>query len=379
MTVGLALVSPLTGGRAELEDTMRCFFGLLVLGLLPVPIYAQSELAFPQIIVGDSFETVVQIANDVASDDTLTFEVYSGAVEGNGQPLPVQFDGGQPVPVVKRQLSPFQEMSVRLNLSGSDLKVGWLRVSSSVPGGKVSGNLFYRVKDGNTVLESVGVTSSKRLRFGQIQLDHQDQASDTGVGFVNPDDSPVQVTIDLFQGELSLAQFSHTLQPKQHFAKLVSEIFPEFTGEVGTLLVETSASRAIPFLTLRLDGQQLTSLPVRPLGFTLQYELWDQSATLVESGFWVLESEGHNVVGFGRRTGDPESQSYRVLGTWEGTSFQCAYRTYLTDESPGMVVFNGISQGIEKSGGEPITGKATVIGADGQAVAVYDFSAFSKY
>lgn len=358
---------------------MRCFLSLLVAFMFGLPVWAQSELAFPQIIVGESFETVVQISNDVASDDILTFEVFSGGIDENGAPLAVQFDGGDPTSVTQRILAPFQEISIRLSLSGSDLKAGWLRVLSSVSGGKVSGNLFYRIKEGDSVLESVGVTSSKRYRFAQIQLDHTDAASDTGVGFINPDDTPVTVTIDLFRGEQFLAEFVRTLEPRQHFAKLVSEIFPEFTNSVGTLLIETSASRAIPFLTLRLDGQQLTSLPVRPLGFTLQYELWDQSSTRIETGFWVLESEGHSVVGFGSRTGDTLDQRYRVQGTWEGTSFQCAFRRVLEDDSVGIVVLNGTSKGIEKSNGEPITGKATVLGANGQTVAVYDFSAFSKF
>ncbi len=360
------------------EGAMRLVCLLLSL-LVSIPLWAQSDLPFPQIIVGESFETVVQISNDVASDDTLTFEVFSGTQGENGQPFPVQFDGGEVTAVTERYLAPFQELSVRLNLGGSNLKVGWLRVRSAVSGGKVSGSLFYRVKSGDRVLESVGVTSSKRYRFAQIQLDHRDQASDTGVGFVNPDDSPVQVTIDLFQGERFLAQYTHALEPNQHFAKLVSEIFPEFSGTVGTLLVETSASRAIPFLTLRLDGDQLTSLPVRPLGFSLQYELWDPDAGRVESGFWVLESEGHNIVGFGRRSGDTSSENYRVLGSWEGTSFQCAFRRILEDETIGVVVFNGISQGIEKSDGVPITGNATVLGAEGKPVAVYEFVAFNKY
>ncbi|MGW8179507.1 MAG: hypothetical protein ACWGQW_12220, partial [bacterium] len=164
-----------------------------------MPIRAQSDLTFPQIIVGESFETVVQIGNDVATDDVLNFEAFSGAFDdSNGEPLPVQFDGGEPTAVAQRVLAPFQELSVRLRLSGSELKVGWLRIRSSVSGGKVSGNLFYRVKNGDVVLESVGVTSSKRYRFAQIQLDHNDQASDTGVGFVNPDDEDVTVMIDLF-------------------------------------------------------------------------------------------------------------------------------------------------------------------------------------
>lgn len=358
---------------------MRRFIGLLIWFMTLPALRAQSDLAFPQIIVGESFETVVQIANDVASDDVVTFEAFSGASDDNGQPLLVQFDGAEPAAITQRELSPFQELSITLDLRGSDLKVGWLRVKSSVSGGKISGSLLYRVKDGDTVLESVGVTSARRYRFAQIQLDHKGAFSDTGVGFVNPDDLPVEVTIDLFQGERFLGRFVHTLEPRQHFARLVSDFFPDFKDRLGTLLVETSASRAIPFLTLRLDGQQLTSLPVRPLGFTLRYELWDENSGKVETGFWILESEGHNIVGWGSQAGDSEGEDYLVLGSWQGTSFQCAFRRTLEDGSVGIVVFNGTSQGLEQSNGEPITGKATLLGADGLQRAVYDFTAFSQY
>ena len=178
---------------------MRSLIVVFISLVVAVPVWGQSDLTFPQIIVGESFETVVQIANDVASDDTLNLEVYSGAAEDNGQPLPVEIDGNPPSATAQRPLPAYQELSLRLKLSGSGLKVGWLRVTSSVSGGRISGSLFYRIKNGDTVLESVGVTSSKRFRFAQIQLDHNDQASDTGVGFINPDESPVDVTIDLFQ------------------------------------------------------------------------------------------------------------------------------------------------------------------------------------
>ncbi len=355
-------------------------FHLIIL-LSSVSVWAESDLTFPQIAVGESFETILQIANDVASDDSVTFEVFSGDFEGhgNGEPFPVQFDDGEPTAVLTRQLSPFEEITVRISLTGSKLRNGWLRVRSAATGGKVSGSLIFRVRSGEMVFDSVGVTNAKRYRFAQIQFDDREPNVATGVAFVNPDDAPVEVTIDLFRGELFLERFHIELDANEHFAKLFSEIFPAFVHSNGTLLVETSASRTIPILTLRLDGSQMTSLPVRPLGFSLQYEIRDQTETLLESGFWVLDSEGRNLIGLGRRTGDSQSEEFGLIGSWVGSSFQCVQRTTSLNGSSGVLVFNGTSVGFEKTEGEPITGKVTEIGSDGDVISVNDFVAFAKY
>jgi len=342
---------------------------------------AETDLTFPQVVVGESFETILQIANDVASDDSITLEVFSGNFEGrgNGEPFPVQFDDSEPTTVLTKELSPFQETTVRLSLTGSKVRNGWLRVRSAAPGGKVSGSLLFRVRSGGEVFDSVGVTSAKRYRFAQIQFDDREPNVATGVAFVNPDDSSVEITIDLFRGELFLERFSVELDANEHFAKLFSEIFPAFAHTDGTLLVETTASRTIPILTLRLDGSQMTSLPVRPLGFSLQYEIRDQVDTLIESGFWMLDSEGHNLIGLGRRTGDSQSEEFGLIGSWVSTSFQCVQRTTSLNGSSGVLVFNGTSAGIEKTEGAPIVGKVTEIGSDGNVVSVNGFVAFAKY
>ena len=44
---------------------MRSCLSWLIPLVLLVPVQAQSDLSFPQIIVGESFETVVQVSNDV--------------------------------------------------------------------------------------------------------------------------------------------------------------------------------------------------------------------------------------------------------------------------------------------------------------------------
>lgn len=357
-------------------------------GLLPLVLLVtmgqsvgQSELAFPQIVVGESFETVVQVSNNVAVNDSVTFEVFSGesADLANGAPLAVQVDGAVPSATFVRQLSPFQDLSLRLSLADSGLRAGWLRIRSNTPGGKVSASLFYRIRQGTKVLDSVGVTSAERFRFAQIQFDDREEAASTGVAFINPDDTPVDIAIDLYRGEERLETLTLQLAPHQHFARLASELFPQQSADLATMVIETSASRSIPILTLRLDGTQLTSMPVRPFGFSLQYEIRDESEALLETGYWVFDSNEFKLIGSGTRTDLAPNESFTVVGTWFGNSFQCFHRQALEDGSFGTVVFNGTSEGVEKTAGAPIVGRVTHLDGAGNVLSVNQFSAFSKF
>lgn len=354
---------------------------LAALGLVAEP-RAQTDLSFPQIVVGEAFETIVQVANEVAVADQVVFETFTGEQPPDspgGDPLAVRFDGGPPATSLIRSLAPFEEITLGISLEGAPLQPGWLRVRSLTPGGKVTAGLFYRVTSNGRVLDSVGVPDTRRQRFARIQFDDRDQGSDTGVALINPEDEGVEVAVDLYQGERQLSRNEFWLGPRQHFARLVREIFPQAEQLAGTLIIETSASRPIPMLTLRVDGSQLTSLAVRPLGMSLQYEVRDSDGVLVESGSWILDSQGLNLEGTGRRDGDPLAPSFPVVGTWRGRHFLCLQPWELSGTETGAVVFNGFSQGEEKSEGVPITGKVTYLDAEGKAVATHAFSAFHKF
>jgi len=340
---------------------------------------AQSDLTFPQIIVGESFETLVLVANEIAVEDVVVFETFYGSQDAgrNGNPFPVELNQSEAKAKHELNLGPYEEKSARIHLDQEGLTVGWLRIRSLAEGGKVSASVFYRVKSGDLLLDSLGVPTSRRYRFAQVQFDDTDESSATGVAFVNPDDTAVQVTIDLFDGEQHIARYEHELDPRMHFAKLISEIFPAEKNRQGSLILETSASRAIPILTVKLDDRQWTSLPARPLGFTLQYEIRSESDQVIESGYWILESEGFYLIGKGRNSQSQEY--YDVSGNWFGRSFQCIRRKTYSDNSFGIVVFNGASAGDEVTHGAPISGTVTELGPDGYVLSVNDFIAFNKY
>lgn len=368
---------------------MRSFLMIPVFLLLVTPLSAQSELAFAHMAVGGNpaYETVLQIVNEVESTVSVGIDVFQGGLAGssNGSPLTVRFDDGTVSASRSIALSPFQEFTTILSGTGATLRNGWVRVRSVTPGGKISGNLLFRQRSGSTLVGSVGVTGAQRFRRGIIQIDHRESGSDSGVAFANPDAVSVMVTLDLFRGPNRIASpVQVTLQPNQHFAKLVSEMFPTLWNQQATLVIETAANRSIPFVALRLDGSHLTSIPVRPLGFTFQYTVTGDGGAAVETGLWQFDFASFNLIGAGTIESPVRAEIPEATGSWMGTNFQFRYRKTLPGNTVGMVVFNGTSAGPESTvdangKSKAVTGRVTTIGADGQVVSVNNFSAFHRF
>jgi hypothetical protein len=368
---------------------MRKSAVIALLCLAPLPLYAQTELVFPQMAVGGNpaYETVLQIVNEVETDNTIVVEVFRGDLAGssNGTPLPVRFDGGAAATSTTLTLASFQEYTTVITGDSATQMNGWLRVRSTLAGGKLSGNLIYRQRSGSSLLDSVGAPSSQRFRAAIIQVDQRGQGSDTGVALVNPDSTPLDVTVDLFQGPNPAAStLPIRLEPNQHYAKLVSQMFPTFGAQQGTLVIEAAANRTVPCLGMRLDGIQLTSIPVRPLGFTFSYTITTDTGGSVESGFWMFDLVGFNLIGRGKIESPAAADLEEVTGSWVGANFQFRYRKVFPDSTVGMVVFNGTSAGQESLTGsdgksKAISGKVTTINASGQVVATYNFTAYHKF
>jgi hypothetical protein len=368
---------------------MRAGIAILTVILLPVALCAQSDLAFPQIAIGGNpvYETLLQVINEVDTVNAITVEVFQGSLSGasNGQPLQVRFDGGAPTASYSVSLTPYQEYTTRLTGADATLRNGWLRLRSSAPGGKVSGSVIFRQKTGSSLADTVGATSPQRFRRAVVLVDQREAGSDTGVAMANTTATAITVMFDLFQGAVrAVSPVSVTLQPGQHFAKLISEVFPAFGNRLGTLIIEAPAGTAIPCMALRLDGGHLTSIPVRPLGFVFQYTVTNSAGTVVEKGLWMFDLLGFNLVGQGKVESPAAADIPEVSGSWVGTSFQFRYAKTLANGSTGIVVYNGTSAGSESTAdssgkNKVLAGKVTVVGADGQVASVNDFTAFHRY
>jgi hypothetical protein len=368
---------------------MHRFFAIPLFFLLGAPLLAQSDLAFPQVAVGGSpaYETVLQIINEVETDNPVVIEVFQGFMAGsaNGTPLSVRFDGGTPAVSRTVTLTPFQEFTTILTSSGTTLMNGWLRVRSTIAGGKISGNVVFRQRNSGGLIDSVGATSPQRYRQAVIQVDQRETGSDTGVACANPDNTAVVVTVEVYQGlNLAASPLPVTLQPQQHYARLVTEMFPAFGSQQGTLIISAAANRQVPCMALRMDNFHLTSIPVRPLGFSFQYSVINDAGAPVEAGFWLFDLSGFTLIGTGKIESPVAAELPEVTGSWMGTNFQFRYRKAFADGTVGMVVFNGTSAGQESLSGSDgrsklISGKVTTIGADGRVISINTFAAYHKF
>jgi hypothetical protein len=360
----------------------------LILLVLATPLYAQSDLVFPHLALGGNpaYETILQVINEVETNNQITIEVFNGNLtRANGTPMNVRFDGGTPTNSLTVTLASYQELSTTITSTGTDLVNGWLRVRSSTAGGKISGNLIFRQRVGGTVVDSAGAPTPQKFRRGVIQIDQRETQSNTGVAFANPDDVPLNVYVDLYQGIDRVATtLPITLLPKQHYAGLITQMFPTFGNKQGTIVLETEAGRQVACMALRLDGIQLTSIPVRPLGFVFQYAATGTNGSTVESGFWMFDMIGFNLVGTGKIEFPASGDFFEVTGSWVGKNFQFRYRKTIGNNNIGVVVFNGTSAGDESTAGNDgkgkvISGKVTTLGSDGQVISVNNFTAFHKY
>jgi hypothetical protein len=361
----------------------------LILLVLAAPLYAQSDLAFPHLALGGNpaYETILQVINEVETNNPIVIEVYNGKLTGNanGTPMAVRFDGGNPATFLSVTLAPYQEFSTVMTISGTTLVNGWVRVRSTLSGGKISGNLIFRQRSSGTIIDSVGATTPQRFRRAVIQIDQREAQANTGISFANSDDTPLNILVDLYQGIDRVAvTLPITLLPKQHYAGLISEMFPTFGNKQGTVVLETDPGRQVGCMALRLDAAQLTSIPVRPFGFVFQYSATGAGGTTVESGFWMFDMIGLNLVGTGKIEFPAPGDFFEVTGSWVGKNFQFRYRKTIAANNIGMVVFNGTSAGDEATAGSDgkgkmISGKVTTLGADGQVISINNFTAFHKY
>ncbi|MGI8786042.1 MAG: hypothetical protein ACR2L2_20605 [Acidobacteriota bacterium] len=349
-----------------------CLVGLLCMALSATGLQAQSDLAFPHVVVGGPWETILQVTSEVGATVTVVVDVFQGGSTGasNGLPMAVRFDGSAPTSSRTVNLSAFEELSTVLSTADTTARNGWARVRSTTAASKISGNLIFRQRSGATVLDSVAVASPQRFKSATIQIDNREVGSNTGLAFVNPDSTPLAVHIDLYRANLRIETLTVTLQPNQHFAKFVTEIFGGFGAQQGTLVLDVAGDgTAIPFLTLRADGAQFTGIPVRPSGGVAQYEVRNSANAVVETGLWIFDQLGSNLVGLGRRNSDPVGSFFVVSGSFEAAGLQISHRVQFPNSSFGVVVFQSTT---ESNAG--LTGKVTTIGADGQVVSVNNFT-----
>lgn len=248
-------------------------FILVIGGLsLTARVSAQSpttfSLYFGDIVhggTGSLFQTTLQVFNSSNQDVNATINIY----QDNGTAFNVGLkDGstGNPLtptsPGVFGVLIPARGLKVLITTGNQPLQAGWLQVTSS--SNRLNGNVFFQQIDSSgTLLMQAAVPNSVPLS-AFTGVFEKSATVGTGVALANP--SPTATASATLQiiGANGVPGPSQNISigPLQHIAQFVDQ-FPQFASVangVGTIAVSSSTNLVATFL--RLDRNQLTTLPL---------------------------------------------------------------------------------------------------------------------
>jgi outer membrane protein assembly factor BamB len=212
--------------------------------------------------MGDT--TLITLANlspDVAVG-TLEF------LDDDGNPVAIGVQGlVDPVTSVDFSLQPNGTVRVQTTGLSDPLVTGWVRATANRP---IRGTAVFQTNGPTSVLFEAGVGDAPAT--GQANL-FVSQASpfagsifNTGVAIANPLDEPTDVHLT-FRRRLPAAGVFYatlTLEPGQHMAQFVHELFgPDEApvGSEGTLIIESDIPVVITALRTQ-NGYQMSSYPV---------------------------------------------------------------------------------------------------------------------
>ena len=314
--------------------TSRFIFALVWLGFMAVAPaqhhYPKKDIAFGQIVVGDGFETVLNLTNRGTSEyvGMLQFFRLDNApwnLTVNGRDV----ENGE---YEIKRIWPGYTLTLRL--TGSELESGAAVLLSDdlLLNNLVGGNLTYRVHKDGQVSDSVGIAPSREFYRAALPFNN---FTEVGLALVNGDASgelPAQVELILFspKGEELETEFL-VLGPRSHRARFLHEFFPEQTLERGK--IEIASDVPIFGTALTLTGGEFSSLPLDPAAF--RYSVRLQTGDRFATGELALWAQGSFLRGYlailrldGGPASDPEFSL--VNGELEGGRFRLAF-TILQD------------------------------------------------
>ncbi len=221
------------------------------------------QVYLPQIADGAGATTLITLAN-------LSSVVNSGSLEfldESGQPLALEVVGlTDPVSSVNFSLQPNGTVKVQTAGNSLDLSSGWARVTGIRP---LTATSVFQYSDDQVILFEAGVgdspaTGAANLFVTRIGPSAASQIS-TGLALVNPSDETATVAIQFRRRLPSSATFDteRTLEPGQHIAEFVEELFPGDTDSEaeGYLILRSDIPIALTALRTQ-NGYQMSSYPV---------------------------------------------------------------------------------------------------------------------
>ena len=231
---------------------------------------------FAQVAVGGGYITTFSFLNTGADAviGKLVFTQSDGtpfesAITVSGDPR--QSGPGNPVVASSIDLNLMPGGSRFLTASAvnaaDSTRVGWARVESS--GGILSGVATFRLSSGSSLQTVAGVLAGEKAEAVTIPVNDDGlQGRYTGYALANPEDTPVNITIRLLDGDGNIVR---TLQPSdlnplppgKHIARFFwQEINDQNFKFQGSIVLTTADGRQFAAVALVQDQGLFTAIPV---------------------------------------------------------------------------------------------------------------------
>ncbi len=272
------------------------FFAIQVLGITFLALYPATALSanlrggFPQVVVGDQYVTLLDFTNkgvqwfygDLAiRDDEGTF-------------LPVDINGERVFGNYALLIPPGNSIRLKVTQSGPTV-VGHAMVWDREPAGKadfdpqIEGTAIFQFKDGNRMLDSVGLIDSETLEHFYFLAEYSNEVF-TGLALSEQFGNPVSIAIRAFSDNGALVdEKTWTLVKYGHQSFFIHERLSLPKGFRGT--IEVQASKPIRATALRMEGTQFSTIAVSPFQaiFDLEIQLSNGRKFEAESTFSISD------------------------------------------------------------------------------------------
>ena len=229
-----------------------------------IEVYAPSNAIYlAQIADGMGSSTLITLTN-------LSSDVAEGTIEfldDDGNPIQVPVENEpEPTSSLSFQLQPNEALAIQTAGISEPLSKGWARVTASRP---VAGTAIYQVRAADTALFEAGVGAAQPTGqvsvFGTTRSDGAAGRMSTALAVANPMQERATVYLRFrFQPVQSEdLRTSFTLEPGQHLAEFIDELFPDLAnvGATGTLIIESEVPVVVTALRTQ-NGFPMSSYPV---------------------------------------------------------------------------------------------------------------------
>jgi hypothetical protein len=203
------------------------------------PEYGTTLQFFPQIAMDGGYTTSFLIHNPTSESISVKVELF----QSDGRAL------DSAIVMVEAKQSQTKDFGG----SGGNPVIGWAKLSSKSP---FAATELFQIRSGGRLIDQVGVlpsTATKAFRIFGVS----NSKVRTGVAIANPNDTAVTVTVRRLSGGSAV---DIKLDGFQQMARFLDQIFSE--PAPADNVVEFSANQPIAGVTLILNEDQLSALPV---------------------------------------------------------------------------------------------------------------------